>query len=189
MLLPDGSVRILDFGLAKARDQSLTQSGVIVGTISYMAPEQIRGDALDGRADLWALGIVLYEMLTGHRPFDSEQDIAIAHAILHDEPAFLSTHRADIPAAVEDLVLRLVTKDRARRYAGARQVADLCCGIGGDTGALAVEHAVVAVDRDPLHAGLARFNAQVRKAAGPARFVPNRPGAPRQRCRQRGANP
>jgi len=122
MLLPDGTVRILDFGLAKARDQSLTETGIMVGTVSYMAPEQIRGDAVDGRADLWALGVVLYEMLIGHTPFNAEQDIAIAHAILHDDPTFPSTHRANVPAAVEDLVLALLHKDPARRYATAADV-------------------------------------------------------------------
>src|SRR5205085_8152037 len=74
MLLPDGGVRILDFGLAKARDQSLTESGVLIGTVTYMAPEQLGGAAVDARADLWALGVVLYEMLTGHLPFQGDQD-------------------------------------------------------------------------------------------------------------------
>src|SRR5205823_1692046 len=122
MLLPDGTVRILDFGLAKARDQSLTETGIMVGTVSYMAPEQIRGGTVDGRADLWALGVVLYEMLTGHTPFDSQQDIAIAHAILHDEPAFPSTHRAEVSVTLEDLVLTLLRKDPARRYSTAADV-------------------------------------------------------------------
>lgn len=122
MLLPDGTVKILDFGLAKARDQSLTETGVIVGTVSYMAPEQIVGETVDGRADLWALGVVLYEMLTGRRPFVSEQDIGIAHAILHDDAAFPSTHRADVSAAMEGVMLRLLQKDPARRYSSATDV-------------------------------------------------------------------
>jgi eukaryotic-like serine/threonine-protein kinase len=122
MLLPDDTVRILDFGLAKARDQSLTESGVLLGTVSCMAPEQIRGGRVDARADLWALGVVLYEMLAGCTPFDSQQEIAIAHAILHDEPAFLSTHRPDVSAAVEDIVHTLLQKDPARRYATAADV-------------------------------------------------------------------
>jgi serine/threonine-protein kinase len=116
MLLPDGTVKILDFGLAKARNQSLTESGMLLGTVSYMAPEQIRGETIDGRADLWALGVVLYEMLTQRTPFESEQDIAVAHAILHNEPVPPSTHRSDVSPASEDLVLRLLEKDPARRY-------------------------------------------------------------------------
>jgi len=119
MLLPDDTVRVLDFGLAKARDQSLTESGVMVGTVSYMAPEQIMGGKVDHRADLWALGVVLYEMLIGHPPFAGEQDITIAHGILHDEPALPSTRRAEVTATVEDLVLTLLRKDPARRYATA----------------------------------------------------------------------
>jgi TolB-like protein/tetratricopeptide (TPR) repeat protein len=119
MLLPDGKVRILDFGLAKARDQSISETGARFGTVSYMSPEQIRGENVDGRADLWALGVVLYEMLTGRKPFRGDEEFAIANAILRDEPELPSTHRGDISAALEGLVLRLLQKDPARRYATA----------------------------------------------------------------------
>src|SRR6202022_1726834 len=122
MLLPDGTVRILDFGLAKARDQSLSETGVRFGTVSYMSPEQIRGGNVDGRADLWALGVVLYEMLTGRKPFGGDEEVAIAHAILHDEPELPSTHRADISAALEGVVLRLLEKEPANRYADAAEL-------------------------------------------------------------------
>src|SRR4029079_1112643 len=101
MLLADGSVRILDFGLAKAHDQSVTETGAHFGTVSYMSPAQIRGEASDGRSDLWALGVVLYEMLTGRKPFTGAEEIAIAHAILHDAPEPPSTHRPDLSAAFE----------------------------------------------------------------------------------------
>ena len=116
MVLPDGTVRILDFGLAKARDQSVTETGGVFGTVSYMSPEQIRGEKVDGRADLWALGIVFYEMLTGIKPFNGDEEFAIAHAILHDQPDVPSTHRRDMPAALEALLLRLLQKDPAKRY-------------------------------------------------------------------------
>ncbi|MFL5607562.1 MAG: protein kinase domain-containing protein [Gemmatimonadaceae bacterium] len=140
MLLPDGGVRVLDFGLAKARDQSLTDAGVILGTASYMAPEQIRGEAVDARADLWALGVVLYEMLTGRTPFHSKQDVAIAHATLHEELAFPYPHRSDISAAVEDLVLKLLQKDPSKRYTTA---ADLLGNLARvDTTAAGARHAL-----------------------------------------------
>jgi serine/threonine protein kinase/TolB-like protein/tetratricopeptide (TPR) repeat protein len=122
MLLPDGKVRILDFGLAKARDQSISETGARFGTVSYMSPEQIRGENVDGRADQWALGVALYEMLTGRKPFRGDEELAIAHAILHDEPDLLSTRRGDISAALEGFVLRLLQKDPARRYASAADV-------------------------------------------------------------------
>jgi eukaryotic-like serine/threonine-protein kinase len=122
MLLPDGTVRILDFGLAKARDQSLSETGVRFGTASYMSPEQMRGATVDGRSDLWALGVVLYEMLTGRKPFSADEELAIAHAILHDDPELPSTHRADISAALEGIVVRLLEKEPAKRYADAGEL-------------------------------------------------------------------
>ena len=122
MLLPDGAVRILDFGLAKARDQSVSETGARFGTVSYMSPEQVRGENVDGRADLWALGIVLYEMLTGRKPFGGDEEVAIAHAILHDEPELPSTHRGDLSAALEGVVLRLLQKNPGKRHAAAADV-------------------------------------------------------------------
>src|SRR5467141_3074242 len=119
MLLRDGTVRILDFGLAKARDQSMSETGARFGTVSYMSPEQIRGETADGRADLWALGVVLYEMLTGRKPFTGAEEGAVALAILHDEPPPPSTYRGEISAALESLVLRLLRKDPDKRYVSA----------------------------------------------------------------------
>src|ERR1700674_1705682 len=119
MLLPDGTVRILDFGLAKARDQSISETGAHFGTVSYMSPEQVRGDKVDGRADMWALGVLMYEMLTGRKPFNGDEEVAVALAILHDEPPLPSTYRTEMSAALESLVLRLLRKDPDRRYASA----------------------------------------------------------------------
>jgi len=119
MLLPDGTVRILDFGLAKARDQSISETGAHFGTVSYMSPEQVQGDKVDGRADLWALGVLMYEMLTGRKPFNGDEEVAVALAILHDEPPPPSTYRSEISAALESLVLRLLRKDPDKRYASA----------------------------------------------------------------------
>jgi len=122
MLVPDGTVRILDFGLAKARDHTLSTTSVRLGTVSYMSPEQIRAETQDGRADLWALGVVLYEMLTGRKPFRGDEKITIADAIIHDRPDPPSTFRRDIPEALEGLILRLLQKDLTRRYATADEL-------------------------------------------------------------------
>jgi serine/threonine-protein kinase len=122
MLLPNGNVKILDFGLAKVRDLTLTASRARVGTVSYMAPEQIQGQPIDGRADLWALGVVLYEMLTGHRPFEGEYDVSIAHAIVHAEVARTALLRPEISSELDDVVWKLLRKDPAARYALATDV-------------------------------------------------------------------
>lgn len=122
MLLPDGTVRILDFGLAKARDHSLSTISVRFGTVSYMSPEQIRADSLDQRADLWALGVVLYEMLTGRKPFRGGEKVAIADAILYEQPQPPSMHRRDLPHGLDGLVLRLLQKDLSKRYATADEL-------------------------------------------------------------------
>ena len=123
MILPDGGVRILDFGVARSGDVTLTTSHGVLGTVSYMAPEQVRGEPLDGRADLWALGVVLYEMLTGRRPFEGEHEIAVAHAILHTKPVRPSELRPEIPPELDAPVLGLLARQPDRRPASAETVA------------------------------------------------------------------
>jgi len=122
MLLPDGTVKVLDFGLARTHDVTHTNSEVTLGTVSYMAPEQIRGSKVDARADLWSVGVILYEMLTGARPFTGDREVAIAHAILHNEPRAPSLLRPEIPKGVQDLVLSLLEKDSRVRYQRARDL-------------------------------------------------------------------
>lgn len=122
MLLPDGTVKILDFGLAKLADGGQTHSRALLGTPGYMSPEQLRGTPIDQRADLWGMGVVLYEMLTGKGPFSGEHDFSVVHSVLHDTPDNPSASRPEISRPVEDLVLGLLEKDAGRRYVNAQQV-------------------------------------------------------------------
>ncbi len=124
LLTPEGRVKIMDFGVAKlGAGAGLTQAGTMVGTIAYMSPEQILGEAVDQRSDLWAFGVVLYEMLTGSLPFAKDREAALIYEILNREPALVDSHRSEIPVMLRSIVRELLEKDPARRPPEAAQVA------------------------------------------------------------------
>ena len=117
MLTADGGVKIVDFGLAKLAGQAgLTDTGITLGTVAYMSPEQLDSQPVDGRTDLWALGVMLYEMLAGRRPFEGDNPLAIAMAIQQKGPPPLTSIRSGIERDVERLVTRLLEKDVEGRY-------------------------------------------------------------------------
>jgi serine/threonine protein kinase/tetratricopeptide (TPR) repeat protein len=113
----DGRPRICDFGLAKLRREvMLTQTGTTLGTIAYMSPEQARGEQVDHRADIWSLGVVIYEMLTGQRPFKGDHDQAVIYAILNNQPESISGIRPDAPDVLVRIIDKAMAKSPDERY-------------------------------------------------------------------------
>lgn len=119
----DGRPKLLDFGLAAVKGaEQLTQVGTTMGTAGYMSPEQARGDPVDHRTDIWSMGVVLYEMLTGKLPFKGDSEQAVIYSILNVEPELLRNLRKDIPAELEKIILRALSKDRESRYSSISEL-------------------------------------------------------------------
>jgi Tol biopolymer transport system component len=138
MIAGDGRVKVLDFGLAKLKanlpasdttrlpTETLTHRHVVVGTAAYMSPEQAEGRPVDHRSDIFSLGVVLYEMACGRRPFTGESDLSLLSSIIRDAPQPPSSMKRDLPPAFDRIVMKALAKDPAQRY---QRAADLLAGL------------------------------------------------------------
>ncbi|WP_169437626.1 protein kinase domain-containing protein [Longispora albida] len=137
ILLTEGGVKVLDFGIARALAETatrLTSTGTTIGTPAYLSPEQIDDGPIDGRADLYALGCLLFELFTGHPPFTGDSPFVVMHQHLSKQPPDLAALRPDLPATVVTTVHRALAKHPADRFANAAEMrAALAVGLGGDT--------------------------------------------------------
>src|SRR5256884_1010651 len=136
IMLTATGAKLLDFGLAKevvplangatitaaAQSSPVTEEGTIIGTFQYMSPEQVEGKELDGRSDIFSLGAVLYEMVTGQRAFQGQSQLSVASAILEKEPAPISTVKPLTPPALDHAIRRCLAKDPEERWQTARDV-------------------------------------------------------------------
>jgi len=163
-LVDGGRVKILDFGLAKVArspledgvdEESLTADGVIPGTTAYMSPEQIRGEEIDGRSDLFSLGVVLYEVAAGKRPFAGKNRVLLMHAILNEKPDPASSVNPKTPKELDSIIGRCLEKDRERRY---ERAADICSDLkrmrGAEAGKAVPAVAELLAKKKSLRVGL-----------------------------------
>jgi serine/threonine-protein kinase len=142
MITPAGRVKVMDFGIARLTSSvTITQTATVFGTAAYLAPEQAQGERVDGRADVYALGVVLYEMLAGRVPFVADSAVAVASKHVFQRPEPPSTLRRDVPPELEAVAMRALEKDPAMRYAGAAEMAAAIDAATGGPGVATVPFA------------------------------------------------
>src|SRR5262249_1355210 len=158
----DGRVKILDFGLAKLRPpqpgvvdtgapthKRLTDPGVVMGTVGYMSPEQVRGQEVDHQADIFSFGVILYEMLSGRRTFTGESAIEVMNAILKEEPPELTAMNHSVPQGLERLVRRCLGKQPKRRFHSAHDLGYALEALAAPSGSRLETAALPAVAENP----------------------------------------
>jgi eukaryotic-like serine/threonine-protein kinase len=160
----DGSVKLLDFGIAKFASSTMTRQGAVFGSVAYMSPEQVGGSEVDGRADVFSAGVVLYELLAGKKPFEGSTPTAVLARIVDDRPAPIEALGADVPRPLAAAVAKALQKDREKRY---RHAADFAADLRLVRSALAAA--------EPLTSAGGSANPDLGTA--PLRHVPS-PGAP-----------
>ena len=126
-LLPDLSVKLVDFGIARIEDSTMTQTGLVLGTPSYIAPEVLTGARVDHRADMWSVGVVLYELLAGRRPFDSPTIPGLVYTIVHQPPPLLDAAALGLQPSITAIVERALSKNPAGRF---RDLAEMAAALG-----------------------------------------------------------
>ncbi len=168
----DGVAKILDFGLAKVEDQQLTRTGELFGTLDYMSPEQIQGEKVGTATDVWSTGALLFEMLSGERPFSGANQAAILYSVTHAETPSLAAARPESPPAVVRIVERCLEKDPAQRFTDAGELLEALEGVREGKGATAPRSA---------EAGLA--TAVPAPSAAASRPAPSRPAGDVERRR------
>jgi serine/threonine protein kinase len=125
MLAPGGRTKVMDLGIARTLEgESLTRTTSILGSPNYLSPEQARGETVDARSDIYSLGCVLYEMLSGRPPFDAESPVAVAYKHVHEDPPLPSAIEPSVPAALDAVTLRAMAKDPDERFRSAEELAD-----------------------------------------------------------------
>ena len=125
MVTREGEVKVMDFGIARATSaNTVTQTAAVLGTASYLSPEQAQGEPVDARSDLYSLGVVLYEMLTGRAPFEGDSAVSVAYKHVAEDPVPPRRHNADVPESLEAIVLKSMAKNPDNRYQSANELAD-----------------------------------------------------------------
>ncbi|MBM3957410.1 MAG: serine/threonine protein kinase, partial [Gemmatimonadetes bacterium] len=125
LVTPEGTPKVTDFGIARAESMStMTATGMMMGTPYYMSPEQARGERADARSDVYSLGCVVYQMLTGQVPFDAPTPLAVLRHHTDSQPRPVRELRSDVPRSLADVVRRSMERDPARRYANASEMAE-----------------------------------------------------------------
>src|SRR5258707_8066204 len=116
LLTEDGRAKIADFGVAKLNLANLTLAGRVLGTPAYMSPEQLNGEEVDGRSDLFSLGVILYTVLTGYRPFQGNSALTVSFKVVNRDPVPASILDTDLPPGLDYIIARAMAKDPAQRY-------------------------------------------------------------------------
>src|SRR5437879_3564709 len=158
MVTADGTVKLMDFGIAKAAaDRKLTMTGTTMGSLYYMSPEQIKGMSnLDARSDLYSVGVSLYEIVTGKKPFDGDSQFAIMAAHLEKTPVPPITYDAALPSILNDVILMSITKDPEKRFQSAQAFAGALSNVAKSIGAPVAVPGVAAVAPIPVDSGATR---------------------------------
>ena len=122
MITPSGKIKIMDFGLAKVGGNDISRLGTTLGTTAYMSPEQARGERVDQRTDIWSMGIISFELLTGKLPYAGEFEQAVIYSILNEEPRSIQSIRKDVPIKLEQMIMKMLSKNKEHRYQSAAEL-------------------------------------------------------------------